>query len=290
MSVSGLASVSEALDGASLAFGAAGINEPGVDAEVLLAAVTGLGRAELAVSRDRPLQPSESRQFAGYVRRRLRREPVGYILGRSWFRNIELSVDRRGLIPRPETELLVDLAIEIAPRVVLDVGTGTGALALAICDEIAPARVVATDVSADALDLAKENAGSLGLADRVEFIAGTWPPNGSFDLALANLPYVATGDHLPPEVGDWEPPGALFGGADGLAVIRSVLAELPGSGVIAPVLALEVGEGQAATVADLLRQAGYGRVETRPDLAGIERVVIGYRDRPGGPDCDHSDR
>lgn len=287
---SGLATVSEALEGATVAFDAAGVDEARVDAEVLLSAVTGLGRAELVVEGERDLQPAQSREFAGYVRRRLRREPVAYILGRSWFRNLELGTDRRGLIPRPETELLVDLALELAPSAVLDIGTGSGALALAICDELPGCRVVATDVSAEALDLARENARLAGLDDRVELIAGTWPSGGNFDLVLANLPYVATGDPLPPEVAEWEPPGALFGGPDGLSVIRSVLAELPHSGVQAPTVALEVGAGQAAAVAELLSRAGYGRTETRPDLAGIERIVIGRADLSNGQDCDHSAR
>lgn len=290
MPSSSLATVSEALDGATVAFRAAGIDEARVDAEVLLSAVTGLGRAELAVNAGLDLQPAQSRLFAGYVRRRLRREPVAYILGRSWFRNLELGSDRRSLIPRPETELLVDLALELAPTAVLDIGTGSGALGLAVCDELPGCRVVATDVSTEALDLARENARLTGLADRVELIAGTWPSGGDFDLVLANLPYVAAGDPLPPEVADWEPPAALFGGSDGLSVIRSVLAELPDSGVRAPTVALEVGAGQAAAVSELLSQAGYGRTEMRSDLAGIERIVIGRADLPDGQDCDHPAR
>jgi release factor glutamine methyltransferase len=287
VTASSLARVSEALEGATLAFEAIGIEEPRTDAMVLLSAVTGLDRAELAISGERPLQPAESREFAGHVRRRLRREPVAYVLGRGWFRNLELKVDRRGLVPRPETEMLVDLAVELAPDSVLDVGTGSGAVALAVCDELPSCRVVATDVSPEALDLARENAVETGLSDRVEFIGGTWPADGAFDLVLANLPYVATGDRLPPEVADWEPAGSLFGGPDGLGVIREVLAGLAGSSVTSPVVALEVGEGQAEAVADLLRGAGYGRTSVRPDLAGIERVVVGRKGSPDRPGCDH---
>jgi len=289
VTASGLARVSEALEGAILAFEAVGIEEPRVDAEVLLSAVTGLGRAELTVSGDRPLRPPESRQFAGHVRRRLRREPVAYVLGRGWFRNLELNLDRRGLVPRPETELLVDLALELDPDSVLDVGTGSGAVALAVCDELPGCRAVATDLSSGALELARENAVKTGLSDRVEFIEGTWPNGGAFDLILANLPYVATGDRLPPEVADWEPAGALFGGPDGLDVIREVLAGLGPSGVSSPVIALEVGMGQADAVCTLLHEAGYRRTSVRPDLAGIERLVVGRKDSPDGSGCDHSD-
>ena len=159
-----------------------------------------------------------ARLFGEMVRRRLRREPVAYILGRKGFRRMELAVDRRVLVPRPETELLVELALEVKPRSVLDVGTGSGAIALAVADELPGCEVTATDTSPAALEVARANAERLGLADRVRFLEGTLPEGESFDLVLANLPYVAERDWpaLQPEVTQWEPREALLAGPDGL--------------------------------------------------------------------------
>jgi release factor glutamine methyltransferase len=208
------------------------------------------------------------------MRRRIRREPVAYILGRKGFRRIELSVDRRVLIPRPETELLVELALELQPRTVMDVGTGSGAIALAVADELPSATVIATDTSLDALAVAKANADRLGLGVRFEL--GT-VADGRFDLLLANLPYIADGDYrrLSPEITDFEPAMALTPGPTGLEAIDELLGALA-LGSLPAAIGLEVGEGQAATVAELIRRAGFERVETRRDLAGIERVVVGW--------------
>ncbi len=208
------------------------------------------------------------------VRRRLRREPVAYIVGRRGFRQIELAVDLRVLIPRPETELLVELALELQPRRLLDLGTGSGAIALAVADELPCCEVVATDTSAAALEVARANAERLGLADRVRFAGGSLPAGEGFDLILANLPYVAEADwaSLQPEVTEWEPREALLAGHDGLDAFR---AAIPAATATAPVVALEVGMGQAPAVGALLRAAGFASVRTRRDLAGIERVVVG---------------
>ena len=227
------------------------------------------------------------------VRRRLRREPVAYIVGRKGFRGIELAVDRRVLIPRPETELLVETALELAPGRVLDVGTGSGAIALAIADELPGCEVLATDTSPGALEVAGANAARLGLAERVRFEPGTIPAGESIDLILANLPYVAERDWagLQPEVTQWEPAEALLAGEDGLDAYRALLPQVrssfppdsEGKDDPTPVLALEVGQGQAPAVRELLAAAGFGRTEVRRDLAGIERVVIGSRGPvPGG--------
>ena len=170
------------------------------------------------------------------VRRRLRREPVAYILGRKGFRSIELAVDRRVLIPRPETELLVELALELRPRRVLDMGTGSGAIALAIADELPSCEVIATDTSAAALDVARANAERLGLADRVEFVEAMLPPDaGGLDLIVANLPYVAESEWggLEPEVTQWEPREALLAGPDGLDVIRAAIPARRRGGAVA---------------------------------------------------------
>jgi release factor glutamine methyltransferase len=183
-------------------------------------------------------------------------------------------VDPRVLIPRPETEMLVELALELRPARLLDVGTGSGAIALAAAAELPDCAVTATDTSAGALDVARANAERLGLADRVRFLEGSLPPDERFDLIIANLPYVAEVDwpSLQPEVTKWEPREALLAGPDGLDAIRWFLSETKSADGI---VALEVGEGQAPAVGELLRAAGFASVRTRKDLAGIERVVAG---------------
>ena len=277
----------EALSASVDAMRAAGIHEPRLDAELLLCEATGWDRAYLAANPEAEIPPPAARRFGETVRRRLRREPVAYILGRRGFRQIELAVDPRVLIPRPETELLVELALEMQPRTALDVGTGSGAIALAVASELPDCAVTATDTSPAALEVARANAERLGLAGRVELVEGSLSPEPSgFDLVLANLPYVSEAEWggLEPEVTEWEPREALLAGPDGLDAIRSLLADrgrhfnrhpdemaTAGRGMIA----LEVGEGQAAAVGSLLRGAGFGEVETRADLAGIERVVVG---------------
>jgi len=215
------ASANDALTAAIDAFTAAGIETPRLDAEVLLAEIAGVDRADLIADRGLTLEPSAARAFSEAVRRRLRREPVAYILGSKGFRQIELAVDRRVLIPRPETEMLVELALEVRPRSALEVGTGSGAIALALADELPRCRVTATDVSDGAIEAAVSNATRLGLSGRVEFLLGSLPEGPEdFDLVLANLPYVPDSDGLPPEVGQWEPEGALFGGPDGTDLRR----------------------------------------------------------------------
>jgi release factor glutamine methyltransferase len=265
------------LDAAADAFRAAGISDPRFDAELLLAEVIGQDRAQLVTNPQAEIPPAAARRFAEMVRRRLRREPVAYILGRRGFRHLELAVDPRVLIPRPETELLVELALELRPRSVLDVGTGSGALALAIAAELPGTEVAATDTSAGALAVAAANAERLGLVARVELFEGTLPPGGEeFDLVVANLPYVSEGEwgELQPEVTEWEPREALLAGPDGLDAFRNVV---PALAPVSGILALEIGAGQATAVGDLLRAARYQAVELRPDLAGIERLVIGRR-------------
>jgi release factor glutamine methyltransferase len=267
----------EALEAATDALTAAGVDSPRLDAEVLLAEASGISRAALAASPETAVDPVATRAFAEFVRRRLRREPVAYITGRRGFRRIELSVDRRVLIPRPETELLVELALELEPQSVLDVGTGSGAVALAVADELPAASVVATDLYADALEVARENAARLGLASRVRLAHGSLA-SGMYDLLVANLPYVSEREwhDLQPELRDWEPRGALTPGPTGLEAIDALLGELTVSPATkAKAIGLEVGEGQADTVADLVRRAGFAEVEVRKDLAGIERVVTG---------------
>jgi release factor glutamine methyltransferase len=285
----GAGAVGDALAAATDAIVAAGVPSGRLDAELLLAAVSGRDRASLIADPDAQLAPAEARLYGELVRRRLRREPLAYIVGVKGFRRIELAVDRRVLVPRPETELLVEVALERRPRRVLDIGTGSGAIALAVADELPDAEVVATDTSAAALEVARANAARLGLADRVRFRSGTMPAE-PFDLVLANLPYVAERDWagLEPEVTQWEPREALLAGADGLDAYRALLAPLeeclrptfsdqPAPFDAAVAIAVEIGDGQALEVAELVRDAGFPKVEVREDLAGIQRVVVGER-------------
>ena len=280
MTVAGGASSREALEGAIDALRAVGVEDPRLDAEVLLAEATGSDRAALVAGTD--VEPAAARQFGEMVRRRLRREPVAYIVGRKGFRGIELAVDSQVLVPRPETELLVELALERRPATVLDVGTGSGAIALAVATELPECEVTATDTSPSALGVARANAERLGLGGRVRFLAGSLPAEEDFDLILANLPYVAEAEwaSLQPEVTRWEPRQALLAGPDGLDAIRELIEGCVRhfsryAGGTTNALALEIGAGQADAVEALMGQAGFVAIERRRDLAGIERVVIG---------------
>jgi release factor glutamine methyltransferase len=275
-------SVRDALDGAITAIAAAGCETPRLDAELLLAHVLGVERERLLLDRELVVAGGAVRAFQDAVRRRaVEREPVAYIVGRRGFRRLDLGVDRRALVPRPESELLVERALTLkGPVSVLDVGTGSGAVALALKDERADLTVTGSDVSEDALDLARANAERLGLEVdwlRADLLVGL--PE-AFDAVIANLPYVAESDRtlLAPEIVRHEPPGALFSGADGLDAIRALISQLSCRGRIAFV-ALEVGAGQAPAVASLLRAAGFAKLECNRDLAGMERVVTAERPR-----------
>ena len=270
--------VREALDSALIALTAAGIDAPRLDAELLLADAMGVDRAVIVSDPGRGLEPAHARRFQEHARRRTQREPVAYILGRKGFRTIELAVDPRVLIPRPETEHLVEAALDLphAARVV-DVGTGSGAVALALKAERPDLRVVATDSSAGALAVARENAQRLRL--EVELLRGDLlePVAPPLDAVLSNPPYVADADRagLAPEITRHEPAEALFAGSDGLALIRRLAPDAAATG--ASLLALEVGAGQADVVAEIVRAAGFARTEALSDLAGHERVVVGRR-------------
>ncbi|MFL5870489.1 MAG: peptide chain release factor N(5)-glutamine methyltransferase [Solirubrobacterales bacterium] len=266
--------VAEALAAATDALGAAGVDTPRLDAELLLAEATGRDRAWLAANADAGVDAPAARAFGAMIRRRVRREPVAYILGRKGFRRIELAVDPRVLIPRPETELLVEVALEVGPGRLLDVGTGSGAVALAVADELPGTEVSATDTSLDALVVAQANCERLGPA--VELEHGTIPAGKGFDLLVANMPYVSDGEWpgLAPEINKYEPREALVAGPSGLESIDELLSRIALADVRPDAVALEVGAGPAPTVADLARRAGYERTEVRRDLAGIERVVV----------------
>jgi release factor glutamine methyltransferase len=245
---------------------------PRLDAELLLAHALRVSRERLVIDASSQPTPAQLDAFHALLSRREACEPVAYILGRKEFRRITLSVDRRVLIPRPETELLVEVGLTLPfGASVVDVGTGSGAVALALKDERPDLSVWATDVSPEALAVARANGIHLEIA--VEFVqadllAGL---DRSFDAVLANLPYVAEGSALPPDIADYEPELALFGGPDGLNPVRRLLPMLGG----VPLVALEVGLAEAA--ASLLRDAGFRSVERLRDLAGHERVVVGRR-------------
>ena len=252
---------------AAEALEAAGCDTPRLDAEVLIADALGVDRGALVADPGRAVPPAAAREIGERVRRRVAREPVAYILGRRGFRRIELEVDRRVLIPRPETELLVEVALELpVGAAVHEVGTGSGAVALALLDERPDLRVTASDLSPDAVEVARANARHLGLP--LDLLVADGLPSGDFDLVLANLPYVRDGEwrSLAPEITRYEPRGALTSGIDGLDAIRALVAQAPSG----QRLALEHGSEQGEAVRALLDGA-----ETRNDLAGHERVTVG---------------
>jgi release factor glutamine methyltransferase len=279
VTVRGGVAVRDALDSAVVALEAARVDAPRLDAEVLLAHALGTDRAGLVRDPARELDPEASRWFRDAVRRRsVEHVPVAYLTGTRGFRNLELAVDPRVLVPRPETEHLVEAALAL-PRGarVHDVGTGSGAVALALKDERPDLVVSASDISEDALDVARANAARLGLdvafsrADLLDVV------DPDVDAVVSNPPYVAD-DHrplLPPDVVRHEPDLALFGGPQGLAAIRPLVTQA--AATRATFLALEVGAGQAPIVRAFLASAGFADVEVVPDLAGIERVVVGRR-------------
>lgn len=261
----------DALDSALVALNAAGVDSPRLDAELLLAHALGVDRARLIIDRDLAVAGSAAREFQTLVRRRaIDREPVAYLLGSKGFRHIVLDVDPRVLIPRPETELLVEVGLSLPEgSSVVDVGTGSGAIALALKSERPDLRVRANDISEDAIDVARSNARRLGLdvAFSLEDLFSS-----PVDAVLSNPPYVADGDELPRDVADHEPRQALFAGSDGLGVIRRLLGRAGELGI--SLVALEHGMGQAEAVARIAAENGYEDIEHIKDLAGIERVTV----------------
>ncbi len=297
-------SVRDALDGAVTAIAAAGCETPRLDAELLLAHALGVSRERLLIARAPASGAGDAsaaafaaagtpqgedelvvtgpavRTFQNFVRRRsVEREPVAYILGRRHFRRLELAVDARALIPRPETELLVEIALDLPKGArVLDVGTGSGAVALALKDERPDLHVTGSDLSEAALALARANGERLGLD--VHWLAADLLDGVSdeYDAVLSNPPYVPEVDRttLAPEILRHEPSSALLAGDDGLDAIRPLVAQACARPAVR-LLAMEVGAGQATVVGELMRAAGFSDVRAERDLAGIERVVVGER-------------
>jgi release factor glutamine methyltransferase len=259
--------VRDALDAAVPALAAAGCDTPELDAEMLIADALGVERATLYAEPELRVSGAQARVIGERVRRRVAREPVAYILARKGFRRIELLVDSRVMIPRPETELLVEMALELpAGARVHEVGTGSGAVALALCTEHPDLIVSASDASPLAVEVARDNASRLRLSLEITEAAGL--PAGDYDLILANLPYVREDEWggLQPEIRRYEPREALVAGEDGLDAIRALVRQAPP----ATRVALEHAPDQAAAVRGLL-----GGAETLRDLAGRERVTVG---------------
>jgi release factor glutamine methyltransferase len=269
----------EALDVAAAELAEAGCPSPRVDAEWLLAEALSVSRSELQADGTRELSPEIAEAFRRAIARRAAREPLAYILGEWGFRRLELRVDSRVLIPRPETEMLVERSLALLagidrPRV-LDIGVGSGAVALAIADEHAGAQVVATDRSPDALAVAEENRARIGLEGRVELVEGELfaGMDGPFDLVVSNPPYVDSADldTLDPEVRDYEPCEALVA----TGVTEAIAAGAPELLVAGGALALEVADGKAAEIAAVLENGGYEEVTVTHDVARRERIVDG---------------
>lgn len=279
-----------------------GIENGRLDAELILAHVLGVRRLDLYLQYDRPLRPEELEAYKVLLKRRAGREPLQYVLGKAAFRELEVRTDPRALIPRPETEVLVGEILNwireleedragpgdsenrtgSAHLTVLDVGTGSGAITFSLLTEGPFSEAVATDPSPEALELARENAQHLGLSDRVEFRPGSLleplGENERFQVIVSNPPYVPSRDRdgLQVEVADWEPAEALFAGPEGLDVLlplargAAVFLAKPG------LLALEVGEGQAAAVAEVMEAVeAFDTIHIKQDLTGRDRVVLG---------------
>jgi release factor glutamine methyltransferase len=261
----------------------AGVPEPVASAEVLLSELLGIGRDEIALHRE-PLRGEQAARYEAWISRRIKREPVQRILGYAYFRNLKLELNEETLIPRPDTESVVEAALELIDRRggrcrVLDIGTGSGAIATSIAQERPSCEVHATDISGVALDAARRNAERAGVQVhfyRADVVSGLDELRGSIGLLVSNPPYVRSDDtqRLAPEVREWDPPGALYSGPDDLVFYRRIFAETPplledGSGVV-----LEVGEDQAGVVLDLGREAGFVPLGIRPDLAGTPRAVL----------------
>jgi release factor glutamine methyltransferase len=283
-----------------------GVLEPRASAEVLLAHVLNLSRLDLYLRYDQPLSPEELARFKSLVVRRRQGEPVAYLTGHREFWSLDFQVRSGVLIPRPETEILVASALEAARTMIglelegqepqkfarqkktvlwgLEIGVGSGAVVVALARELPQMAWLALDLSETSLTVARDNARRHGVADRLRFVRSDLlsglNPGPRFALLVANLPYVprAQWEQLPPEIRDFEPQQALLGGEDGLELIRPLTQEAhrylrPGG-----CLALEVGEGQAGKVLELLRQTGaYRGLETLADYRGIKRVLRGMR-------------
>lgn len=260
-----------------------GVPEPIASADVLLSELLDVRRGEIPLY-DEPVTPEQLALYEAWVSRRERREPVQRILGYAYFRNLKLELGAETLIPRPDTESVVEVALELIDRRggrsrVLDVGTGSGAIAISIARERPHCEVHATDDSEPALNVARRNATASGTMVRfhhTDLVSGVELSHGKFELLISNPPYVETGalECLAPEVRDWDAHAALDGGPDGLAFFRRIFEETPPLLVEGADVVLEVGDGQAGKVLEVGEEAGFIPVGARPDLAGTPRAVL----------------
>ena len=265
-------------------FAKRGVESPRLDAELMLAEVLGLSRVQLYMDLERPLAPAELARFRVLVGRRRQREPVAYILGRRGFYGRDFQVSPAVLVPRPDTETVVDRALTILPADsqarVLDLCTGSGAIGITLAAERPGCAVDVTDLSADALAVARRNAGALGVATRMRFFEGDLcaplPTGAAYALVVVNPPYLSEQElsSLMPEVAQHEPTMALVAGEGGLAFYRRLAHELPPFLALGARLLMEVGQGQASWVsAHFEATAGFAELSTFPDFGGVERVV-----------------
>lgn len=263
-------------------FERSGIETPRLDAELILANVFGLSRMELYQQFDRPLEESELEKIRPLVRRRANREPLQHILGSVEFYDLELKVDRRVLIPRPETEELVDLLSkrQPQPQSILDLGTGSGALALGLAHAFPKASITAIDRSSEALELARENAEINELSGRIQFLEGDWfeplEKNAQFDWIVSNPPYLTEEEweSAQPEVRDWEPREALIAADDGCADLKQIFKESPARLNRNGLLAVETGIAQHARLNKFAQKCGFSTIESIQDLSGRDRFII----------------
>jgi release factor glutamine methyltransferase len=268
-------------------FAAKGIESPRLNAELLVGHALALKRMQLYLQFERPLTAAELELIRPLVRRRGLREPMQYIVGTTDFFGLKLKVDRRALIPRPETERLLEVVTSrqvSPPATILDLGTGSGAIALALAQHFPTAAVTAVDSSDAALALAGENAAACGLAERVTLLRSNWyadlPPEGRYELIVANPPYLSAEEmaRAAPEVNGHEPAQALTAAEGGLADLRAILAGAPRFLAAGGWLALETGIAQHAELARLAVDAGFKRTESLPDLTGRDRFLLAWRD------------
>jgi release factor glutamine methyltransferase len=272
------------------AFRDGGIESPDLDARILIGHALGLDHTALAAAASRPLAAAEQDAIAALARRRLAREPVARIVGFKEFWSLQLHVTAATLVPRPETETVVEAALAAIaqrgahsrPLHIADLGTGSGAILLALISELPKAFGVGSDISPAALAVARDNATRLGMRRRASFVACHMAAalRGPFDLIVSNPPYIASGDicGLAPEVRVFDPRAALDGGSDGLDFYRMIAASAPG--LLAPggVLTVELGAGQAHAVAALFAAAGLAPAQPRADLSGVQRALCAAKE------------
>jgi release factor glutamine methyltransferase len=271
-------------------FRAAGLDTPQLDARLLIAHALGCDHAALLADGQRLLDSAEETTVAALAERRLAHEPVARILGIKEFWSLDLHLDPATLVPRPETETVVEAALAVVdrhgsrarPLRIADLGTGSGALLLALLSELPNARGIGTDISIEALTMARANALRLDIT-RAAFVAGNLasPLGAAFDLIVSNPPYIASEEfaELPPEVRVFDPRSALDGGTDGLDYYRALSAAVPALLTTAGALVVEIGAGQADAVAGLFSAAGLAPAKPQPDLNGVERALLARRAR-----------